>query len=443
MATAGQIILNKVFISNAPQGTSPFVVSSTTAIAKLNAEMLNGYKAGNSSNNIPINNGILNSTLNSNYIQDAQDSDFQKTNNVGFSNVLFYGKFNLTLDEMYSNLTYVNDNLYFSADLLVFMRLTPYGWMLCGSMGVYPGAFLLSTISGGFNNITNFIFSTNVSASVRAEIKGSAISGSSAMARNASVNSPVFGYFAGGYMGANINSIMKIIPTNANSYVLSSTLPAALNSISSFESTKFGYFTGGGTDFAHTGAVNTINKLEFSTDARTTASYTLSIARTQVRGCSNTLFGITFGGIVTSQYNYKNTIEYITFSSDTITTSSETLTVAKTGGAGYNSTSAGYYANGKTGSGTSVVANNVDKFIFSNLVLFTSKVNLGAIDYGICNATGFNSSVTGYSYNGTNASDVNINVASTLTFSNDTVNSFPSTVINTGFITSAFQMGSL
>jgi hypothetical protein len=52
------------YTSTMAQGTAPFVVSSTTVVANLNADLLDGYNAGNVSGQIPVSNGTLNANLN-------------------------------------------------------------------------------------------------------------------------------------------------------------------------------------------------------------------------------------------------------------------------------------------------------------------------------------------------------------------------------------------
>ena len=50
--------------SEVATGTAPIVVASTTKVTNLNADQVDGYSPGNSSGNIPISNGVLNSNLN-------------------------------------------------------------------------------------------------------------------------------------------------------------------------------------------------------------------------------------------------------------------------------------------------------------------------------------------------------------------------------------------
>lgn len=58
-------------------GTAPFVISSTTLCANLNADLHDGFQAGNSSGNIPVSNGTLNTNLNAQFLNGLPSSAFQ------------------------------------------------------------------------------------------------------------------------------------------------------------------------------------------------------------------------------------------------------------------------------------------------------------------------------------------------------------------------------
>jgi hypothetical protein len=54
----------ETLVSTAPTGTTPLILTSTTKVNNLNADMLDGYHAGNASGNVPISNGTINTNLN-------------------------------------------------------------------------------------------------------------------------------------------------------------------------------------------------------------------------------------------------------------------------------------------------------------------------------------------------------------------------------------------
>lgn len=62
----GKISINSSgqLVSSLATGTAPFSVASTTVVANLNADTVDGYNPGNSSGNIPISNGTVNANLN-------------------------------------------------------------------------------------------------------------------------------------------------------------------------------------------------------------------------------------------------------------------------------------------------------------------------------------------------------------------------------------------
>ena len=57
-------------------GSPPFTVVSTTLVGNLNADLHDGYQAGNATGNIPVSNGVLNTNLNSQYLGSLLESAF-------------------------------------------------------------------------------------------------------------------------------------------------------------------------------------------------------------------------------------------------------------------------------------------------------------------------------------------------------------------------------
>jgi hypothetical protein len=116
-----------------------------------------------------------------------------------------------------------------------------------------------------------------------------------------------------------------------------------------------GYFAGGLT----TVAVDTIDKLNFSTEAISTLGTGLPSAIRLAAGMSNSaVAGYTSGGFSTT-----NAISKLNFAGDTVSTLAATLSVSRYSlGAMANSGTAGYIANGNTGSGLTAAH---DKLAFS------------------------------------------------------------------------------
>ncbi len=66
--SGGNIRTTGQLISTVASGTAPLSVSSNTKVANLNADLLDGYSAGNASGNIPLSNGTANTNLNADMI---------------------------------------------------------------------------------------------------------------------------------------------------------------------------------------------------------------------------------------------------------------------------------------------------------------------------------------------------------------------------------------
>lgn len=65
-----------IFKSTVTTGTAPLIVASTTKVTNLNADLLDGYHAGNASGNVPISNGTLNTNLNSDLLDGYHASPY-------------------------------------------------------------------------------------------------------------------------------------------------------------------------------------------------------------------------------------------------------------------------------------------------------------------------------------------------------------------------------
>jgi hypothetical protein len=79
---AGPIRTTHQFISTQPSSEPPLVVSSTSKVVNLNADVLDGFHAGNAAGNIPLNNSALNTNLNADRL-DGQDGVFyQSASNI-------------------------------------------------------------------------------------------------------------------------------------------------------------------------------------------------------------------------------------------------------------------------------------------------------------------------------------------------------------------------
>lgn len=92
-AGAGNAAITGYFEANVAPGTAPIQVVSTTVCPNLNASLLGGYAAGNSSQNIPVSNGTMNLNLNAQYLNGLASSAFQLAGNYAAMNVTNAGAF--------------------------------------------------------------------------------------------------------------------------------------------------------------------------------------------------------------------------------------------------------------------------------------------------------------------------------------------------------------
>ncbi len=83
---AGAIRTNNQFISTVATGTAPISVSSTTTCSNLNADLLDGYHAGNASGNIPVSNGTVNTNLNADMLDGYHASYFAPATGGAYAN---------------------------------------------------------------------------------------------------------------------------------------------------------------------------------------------------------------------------------------------------------------------------------------------------------------------------------------------------------------------
>ncbi len=81
------------FTSTVASGTAPLTVTSTTEVANLNANYLQGYGVGNGTGLIPLSNGALNTNLNAQYLNGIASSGFQPAGNYAEMNVTNTGSF--------------------------------------------------------------------------------------------------------------------------------------------------------------------------------------------------------------------------------------------------------------------------------------------------------------------------------------------------------------
>jgi len=166
--------------------TAPFTVDSTFLVGNLNADLLDGYTAGNASNNIPVSNGTLNTNLNADYLDGMHSTGFWLLggNAVGSPGVLG---------------TTTNFPLFFIANGSSIFRLYPdaTGPNIVGghAANTYASGAYEVTISGGGTATTpNLVYDS-----------GGTISGGAANTAGSNDGSPssaTYAFVGGGYSNA-------------------------------------------------------------------------------------------------------------------------------------------------------------------------------------------------------------------------------------------------
>ncbi len=82
LSVAGKSTFSAQITSTLSSGTAPFAVSSTTVNGNFNADLLDGFHAGNSSSQIPISNGSVCSTLNADLLDGQHGSYYNDAANL-------------------------------------------------------------------------------------------------------------------------------------------------------------------------------------------------------------------------------------------------------------------------------------------------------------------------------------------------------------------------
>jgi len=249
------------------------------------------------------------------------------------------------------------DKLFFASDsiaslssALALSRANHYGF---GSF--YAGYWVAGYVGTNLSNIvkTNFFYETTSVLGVswpRAVCQGASIKGASA------------GYSMGGWIvgTAYVTNCDKLIYSSEGTASLTSGLPIATALPAEAESSVNGYAAGGWT----TGNITTIRRLAFAADTVVNITSGLSSVRAAGSGGSSLASGYFMGGTTTGSYvNGVTTIDRLLFSSEARTALSSGLSAGKVVGTVPYSSTYGYFCGGVDTAGNSLSA--VDKLNFS------------------------------------------------------------------------------
>lgn len=246
------------------------------------------------------------------------------------------------------------------------------------------------------------------------------------------------GYVFGGINGGYSSTIQKLLMPADTISNLSDTMSNSVDlSLASFaNSPTAGYACGGRISGDYR---NSIDKLTFATDARTTIAATLGAKRAIGGGHSNNgTAGYTMGGQGTGGGDTSiNVIQKLTYSNDTISTPAATLSANIAQMSGFaNSGTAGYGAGGASDDGATK-RNIFAKLLYSN----DTRSNLSATLTSARGATSAmaNSGTAGYISGGLDSANASLSGIDKLTFSNETKSTLSATLSTACYFAGSFS----
>lgn len=251
---------------------------------------------------------------------------------------------------------------------------------------------------------------------------------------NASVNSAIKGYFAGGstafLYGSNSDKIFSIVFNTESTTILTSVLTVVRYGAAGVNSTTKGYFGGGYDNSSYSVEIDGII---FSNEATINPSATLITPRCQFAGVNSNTRGYFAGGLFYG--GFSSEIDGITFATEAAINPSAALISAREEFSGLNSDTKGYFAGGYNGSGlNSVNALNFSSETTYNLsaTLTIDQVNFGAV----------NSLKNGYFTNGHNGNFSSGSPIHKLDFTTETVIPLSNSLV-AGMVSGGVQSGAL
>ncbi len=273
-----------------------------------------------------------------------------------------------------------------------------YGYLMAG----YNGSVV--------NTVTRLDFASETTSNPGKNLSGlrhlhSAVTG------GASVLKPhrSSAYFAGGFTGSYISSIVKL--SFSSDTVSTSNIPLSQSTegLSAVSSNSYGYFAGGVT--ATSPALvrsSSLDRIDYLNDTRITSTVP-QLQRNRAAATSSNTYGYFGGGIINPNTNVSSFIR-LDFSNDIISTSSSSLPTALASIDATSSNYYGYYAGGSV--------STVNRLDFSNETVSQPGKNLPSARESLA-ATSSNS--YGYFGGGVIAPSTYLNTITRLDFSNDTV----------------------
>ena len=219
----------------------------------------------------------------------------------------------------------------------------------------------------------------------------------------------VYGYWLGGSTDGGTGTQDTIddmdFSTDA-SVTLGSVMPASKGSYAGVSSSTAGYAMGGMPSGG--GISDTIYKFLFSTTTASTLGATIDTSRSDAAGVSSSTFGFCIGGRTPTK---QTVIDDLNFSTEASAAIGTALSIARAYTQGITASTAGYIS---AGEGTSGNIASIEKFVFSGPSISTLAATIDTAKYGV---SGISSSLKGYISGGQPGTATN--VIEDITFSSD------------------------
>ena len=176
---------------------------------------------------------------------------------------------------------------------------------------------------------------------------------------SAAVSTSSYGYFGAGSLPPVIKTVDRLDFSNETTSAPGNDLPQARTGLAATESNSYGYFAGGNAPTPS----NTVDRLDFSNETTSAPGNDLSQARASLAAVSSSSYGYFAGGRVPSASpQYVDTVDRIDFSSETRSLLGDNLPQGRSRLAPTSSDFYGYFGAGYNNPG----ADTVDRIDFSS-----------------------------------------------------------------------------
>ena len=181
----------------------------------------------------------------------------------------------------------------------------------------------------------------------------------------ATVSSSSYGYFGGGYDGSNhIDTINRLDFSNETFSAPGNNLSQVRQGLGGTQSSSYGYFAGGTDPAVSPSYVDTVDRIDFSSETMSTPGNDLPSGRYSFGEVSSSSYGYFGGGYDGS--SHIDTINRLDFSSETFSAPGNNLSQVRQGLGGTQSSSYGYFGGGINPAVSPSIVDTVDRIDFLN-----------------------------------------------------------------------------